>query len=51
LANRFGGEPAIGDRMRFGAVGLIVREMQGNAITQVGIEHDWRIRLVQYWMW
>ena len=48
LANRFGGQPAIGDRARFGAVELIVRDMQGDAITQVGVEldpapeHRWR---------
>jgi cell volume regulation protein A len=38
LASRFGGTPAVGDRTRFGAVELIVREMQGDAITQVGVE-------------
>jgi potassium/hydrogen antiporter len=38
LASRFGGTPAVGDRTRFGAIELIVREMQGDAITQVGVE-------------
>jgi cell volume regulation protein A len=38
LASRFGGTPAVGDRTRFGAVELIVRDMQGDAITQVGVE-------------
>src|SRR5436305_6380190 len=38
LADRFGGTPAIGDRTRFGAVELIVRDMQGDTITQVGVE-------------
>jgi Transporter associated domain len=33
LASRFDGRPAIGDRTRFGAVELIVRDMQGDAIT------------------
>jgi cell volume regulation protein A len=48
LASRFDGRPAIGDRSRFGAVELIVRDMQGDAITQVGVEldpaskHPWR---------
>jgi NhaP-type Na+/H+ and K+/H+ antiporter len=42
------GTPAVGDRTRFGAVDLIVRDMQGDAITQVGVEldptpkHEWR---------
>ena len=40
LASRFGGRPAIGDRTRFGAVELIVRDMQGDAVTQVGVELD-----------
>jgi len=56
LTSRFDGRPAIGDRTRFGAVELIVRDMQGDAITQVGIEldpapkHPWRswLRLL-YW--
>jgi cell volume regulation protein A len=38
LAARFAGRPAVGDRTSFGAVELIVREMQGDAITQVGVE-------------
>jgi len=48
LASSFDGQPAIGDRTRFGAVELIVRDMQGDAITQVGVEldpapkHPWR---------
>jgi cell volume regulation protein A len=48
LANSFGGTPAVGDRTRFGAVELIVRDMQGDTITQVGVElepapvHPWR---------
>ncbi len=51
LASRFGGTPAVGDRTRFGAVELIVRDMQGDAITQVGVElepapvHPWRFWL------
>jgi len=57
LATRFDGRPAIGDRTRFGAVELIVRDMQGNAITQVGVEldpapeHPWRswVRLFNWW--
>jgi potassium/hydrogen antiporter len=56
VASRFGGTPAVGDRTRFGAVELIVRDMQGGAITQVGVEldpapkHRWRpwLRLL-YW--
>ena len=56
LARSFDGRPSIGDRTRFGAVELIVRDMQGDAITQVGIELDpapkqpWRswLRLL-YW--
>jgi cell volume regulation protein A len=49
LASRFGGTPAVGDRTRFGAVELIVRDMQGDTITQVGVElepapvHPWRL--------
>ena len=47
---------SIGDRTRFGAVELIVRDMQGDTITQVGVEldpapkHPWRswLRLL-YW--
>ena len=48
LASRLAGRPAVGDRTRFGAVELIVRDMQGDAITQVGVElepatdHPWR---------
>jgi cell volume regulation protein A len=48
LTARFDGQPAIGDRARFGAVELIVRDMQGDTITQVGVEldpapeHRWR---------
>ena len=51
LASRFGGTPAVGDRTRFGAVELIVRDMQGDTITQVGVElepapvHPWRLWL------
>jgi cell volume regulation protein A len=51
LASRFAGRPAVGDRTRFGAVELVVREMQGDAITQVGVEldpapaHPWRFWL------
>jgi cell volume regulation protein A len=51
LASRFGGTPAVGDRTRFGAVELIVRDMQGDTITQVGVElepapvHPWRFWL------
>ena len=47
-ATRFDSRPAIGDRTRFGAVELIMRDMQGDAITQVGVEldpaseHPWR---------
>jgi cell volume regulation protein A len=56
LASRLDGRPATGDRARFGAVELIVRDMQGDAITQVGVEldpvpkHPWRswLRLL-YW--
>jgi potassium/hydrogen antiporter len=57
LANRFGGQPAIGDRARFGAVELIVRDMQGAAITQVGVEldpaseHPWRSWLRRFHWW
>jgi cell volume regulation protein A len=58
LASRFDGRPAIGDRTRFGAVELIVRDMQGDAITQVGVEldpapkHPWRswLRLLYWWL-
>ena len=48
LARSFDGRPAIGDRTRFGVVELIVRDMQADAITQVGVEldpapkHRWR---------
>ncbi len=51
LASRFGGTPAVGDRTRFGAVELIVRDMQGDTITQFGVElepasvHPWRFWL------
>jgi potassium/hydrogen antiporter len=38
LTERFAGRPAVGDRTRFGTVELIVRDMQGDAITQVGVE-------------
>jgi cell volume regulation protein A len=38
MAEKFAGRPAVGDRMRFGAIELIVRDMQGDAITQVGVE-------------
>ena len=56
LASRFDGRPAIGDRTRFGVVELIVRDMQGDTITQVGVEldpalkHSWRSRLrILFW--
>jgi cell volume regulation protein A len=56
LAKRFDGRPAVGDRSRFGAIELIVRDMQGDAITQVGVELDpapkrpWRFWLrLLYW--
>jgi cell volume regulation protein A len=51
LANRLGGTPAVGDRTRFGAVELIVRDMEADTITQVGVElepapgHPWRFWL------
>jgi cell volume regulation protein A len=51
LATRFAGRPAIGDRTRFGAVELIVRDTEGDAATQVGVEldpapkHRWRFWL------
>jgi cell volume regulation protein A len=54
LASRFGGTPAVEDRTRFGAVELIVRDMQGDAITQVGVElepapvHPWRFWLQRF---
>jgi cell volume regulation protein A len=38
LAERFAGRPTVGDRTRFGVVELIVREMQGDVVTQVGVE-------------
>jgi potassium/hydrogen antiporter len=38
MAERFAGRPAVGDRMRIGAIELIVRDMQGESITQVGVE-------------
>jgi cell volume regulation protein A len=40
LVGRLGGPPAVGDRTRFGAVELIVRDIRGNTITQVGVELD-----------
>src|ERR1700732_1723000 len=40
MESRLGGAPAVGDRTRFGAVELIVRDMQGDEITQVGVELD-----------
>jgi potassium/hydrogen antiporter len=56
LASKFDDRPAIGDRTRFGAVELIVRDMQEDAITQVGVEldpapkHSWRawLRLLHW---
>ena len=54
LASRLGGTPAVGDRTRFGAVELIVRDMQGDTITQVGVElepapvHPWRLWLRRF---
>jgi potassium/hydrogen antiporter len=51
LASRLGGVPAAGDRLRFGTVELIVREMQGDTVSQVGVEldpapeHRWRLWL------
>jgi potassium/hydrogen antiporter len=59
VAGRFDGTPAVGDRTRFGAVELIVRDMQGDAITQVGVEldpapkHQWRSRFAFLlpWVW
>jgi cell volume regulation protein A len=49
LASRFVGTPAVGDRTRFGAVELIVRDIEGDTVTQVGVElepapvHPWRL--------
>jgi len=40
LASRLTGEPAIGDRVRFGAIELIVRDVEGALITKVGVEVD-----------
>jgi potassium/hydrogen antiporter len=40
VTSRIDGTPAVGDRTRFGAVELIVRDMQGDTITQVGVELD-----------
>ena len=34
------GRPSVGDRIRVGAIELIIREMAGDAITSVGIEVD-----------
>jgi len=54
LVSRFGGTPAVGDRTRFGAVELVVRDMQGDTITQVGVElepapvHPWRVWLQRF---
>ena len=54
LASRFGETPAVGDRTRFGAVELIVRDVQGDTITQVGVElepapvHPWRLWLRRF---
>ncbi len=51
LAAKFAGRPAIGDRARFGAVELIVRDMEGGVVSHVGVElepapeHRWRLRL------
>jgi cell volume regulation protein A len=48
LAVSSGGSPAIGDRARFGAVELIVRDIEGGVVSQVGVElepvpeHPWR---------
>jgi potassium/hydrogen antiporter len=48
LSERLSGSPAVGDRTRFGAIDLIVRDMQEDEITEVGIEleptpeHRWR---------
>jgi len=59
LVERFAGRPAVGDRTRFGAVELIVREMQGDAITQVGVElepiqknslRSWGRGLAEVWL-
>ena len=38
LSKTFAGSPAVGDRARFGAIELIVRDIQGDTITQVGVE-------------
>jgi cell volume regulation protein A len=35
---RIGRRPLVGDRIRLGDIGLVVREMQGERISQVGIE-------------
>src|SRR6201997_1918436 len=54
LASRFGGTPAVGERTRFGSVELIVRDVQGDTITQVGVElepapvHPWRLWLRRF---
>jgi NhaP-type Na+/H+ and K+/H+ antiporter len=42
---------AIGDRMRFGAVELIVRDMQGDTITQFGVELEPApVRQWRFWL-
>jgi cell volume regulation protein A len=40
---RLGRRPLVGDRIRVGEIGLVVREMQGERITQVGIELEPRL--------
>jgi potassium/hydrogen antiporter len=45
VQGRLGRRPLVGDRIRLGEIGLVVREMQGERITQVGIELEprpWR---------
>ena len=57
MADGFAGRPAVGDRMRLGAIELIVRDMQGDAITQVGVElepvqeNSWRSWLRSLHRW
>jgi cell volume regulation protein A len=40
---RLGRRPLVGDRIRLGEIGLVVREMQGERISQVGIELEPRL--------
>jgi NhaP-type Na+/H+ and K+/H+ antiporter len=56
IAESISEHPVVGDRLRLGDSALIVREVEGDRVTSVGLqleapspEHPWRARL-RHWL-